>query len=115
MIEHYHTRTKTGRVPELNRLAPEAFVELHPADAARLEIAQGELVRVVSRRGQIEVTARITEGVSPGEVFVPFHFGEPEPVAPKRCRAANHLTAAVTDRFSAQPLLKVAACRLEKT
>ena len=59
-VYHFHTRTKTGRAPQLDAAAPEVWVELHPADAARLGIAEGDLVEVASPRGACEAPARIS-------------------------------------------------------
>lgn len=114
MIEHYHTRTKTKRIPELNIVAPEGFIEIHPEDAENLEIRDGEKVRVVSRRGWIEVSAHVKNTVSPGQVFVPFHFGDLDPHEAHLKQAANHLTLNWVDPLSKQPMLKVSACRVEK-
>src|SRR5262249_31861965 len=76
-VEHWHTRTKTGRVALLERMAPEAWLELNPVDAAELGIRTGDLVRVASSRGSIDrLVARVTEIVRAGEVFVPFHYDE---------------------------------------
>ena len=114
---HWHTRTKTGRAPQLQAAAPEAWVELAPADAQRLGIAEGDLVRVESPRGRIEAKARLT-GIRDGVVFAPFHYGywdEPDRAEPDgRPRAANELTITDWDPVSHQPLFKLAAVRLEK-
>src|SRR5213075_1870583 len=60
-VEHWHTRTKTGGIPILEGLAPEAWVEIHPADARALHIRAGDLVSVSSARGTIErIRARVT-------------------------------------------------------
>jgi assimilatory nitrate reductase catalytic subunit len=76
-VEHWHTGTKTGRVPILNRLAPEAWVEVNPDDARRLGIASGDRVRLISRRGDVDgIVVRVTAIVRPGEVFVPFHWDQ---------------------------------------
>jgi ferredoxin-nitrate reductase len=103
-LYHFHTRTKTGRAPELQRAAPDAWAELAAADAADLGVADGDQVRVESRRGAIVVTARVT-GITPGTVFVPFHY------AP---RAANELTLTAWDPVSKQPLFKTAAVRVTR-
>ena len=71
---HFHTRTKTGRSRPLTRAAPTAWVELGPDDAERLGIREGDLVRVTSRRGRIEVPARVSD-IRRGTVFAPFHYG----------------------------------------
>ena len=115
IIEHYHTRTKTKRVPELTALSQEGFAVLNPEDAIKLEIADGERIRVVSRRSFIEIRAVLKESVSPGQVFVPFHYGDLDPGEEHLKQAANHLTLNWVDPFSKQPIYKVAACRPEKS
>jgi anaerobic selenocysteine-containing dehydrogenase len=115
-VYHFHTRTKTGRAPELVEAAPDAWVELSPADAAGLGITEGDWVRAVSRRGRIEARARLT-GIKEGVVFAPFHYGywDVGQAAPDgRPRAANELTLTEWDPVSKQPIFKVAAVRLEK-
>jgi ferredoxin-nitrate reductase len=111
-VYHFHTRTKTGRAPELDAAAPDVWVELDPGDAAALGIADGDRVRLESPRAAIEAPARLT-GIRPGVVFVPFHYGEwgnPHD-AP---RAANELTITAWDPVSKQPLFKVAAVRASR-
>ncbi|MEU8820157.1 nitrate reductase [Actinoplanes sp. NPDC048796] len=102
-VYHFHTRTKTARAPELDAAAPGPWVELHPADAGHLGIAEGDEVAVTSPRGTIVVPVRLT-GVREGTVFVPFHYGS---------QAANELTMTAWDPVSKQPLFKVAAVRVE--
>ncbi|GFN23626.1 nitrate reductase catalytic subunit [Thermanaeromonas sp. C210] len=114
VIEHYHTRTKTKRIPELNALVPYAFVEINPEDARALRLGEGDWVKVVSPHGWVKVRARITDVVARGEVFLPFHFGDLDPGEEAHPQAANHLTSRLTDPCSRQPLTKVGACRLEK-
>jgi len=80
-------------------------VEVSPQDARRLGIKDGGAVRLITRRGQITTTARLTERVSPGSIFAPFHFHE----AP-----ANALTIEELDPVSKIPEFKVCAVRLEK-
>jgi ferredoxin-nitrate reductase len=103
-VYHFHTRTKTGRAPELNAAAPEPWVELAPSDAADLDISDGERVRVESRRGAVEVTARCN-GYQPGSVFLPFHYGG-------EGTAANELTPTSWDPVSKQPHFKSGAARV---
>ena len=103
-VYHFHTRTKTGRAPELNAAAPEPWVELAPSDAADLDVTDGDLVRVESRRGAIEVAARCV-GNREGTVFIPFHYGDPE-------TAANDLTPTSWDPVSKQPFFKSGAARV---
>jgi ferredoxin-nitrate reductase len=113
---HWHTRTKTAHAPQLQAAAPEAWVELCPADADRLGIGEGDLVRVESRRGRLEARARIS-GVRDGVVFAPFHFGywDRDDDGPDGApTAANELTMTVWDPVSKQPQFKVAAVRVER-
>jgi anaerobic selenocysteine-containing dehydrogenase len=106
-VYHFHTRTKTGRAPELNAAAPEPWVELAPSDAADLEVTDGDLVRVESRRGAVEVAARCIAN-RPGTVFIPFHYGDPD-------TAANDLTPTSWDPVSKQPYFKSGAARVIPT
>ena len=101
----WHTGTMTRRTPNLEREAPEAYVEINPKDADSLGIKDGDRVRVSSRRGEIELKARITGGIMPGVVFIPFHYKE---------AAANLLTGHFLDPISKIPELKVTAVRVEK-
>jgi anaerobic selenocysteine-containing dehydrogenase len=115
-VYQFHTRTKTGRARSLNAAAPDAWVELSPTDAADLGVVEGDLVRVESPRGAIEVTARVGR-VMAGAVFAPFHYGSWEPsdlVTDHPDRQANELTMTVWDPVSKQPYFKTAACRVTK-
>jgi len=103
VLEHYHTGTMTRKSEGLNRIKPACQVELHPEDARRLEIGHGQQVRVASRRGEITVTALVTNRVAPGMVFIPFHFAE---------AAANALTNAACDAAAKIPEFKVCAVRV---
>jgi ferredoxin-nitrate reductase len=117
-IHHFHTRTKTGRAPELRDAAPDVWVELSRADADRLGVVEGDVVRVESPRGEMQGPVRIGR-VRPGVVFVPFHYGYwdvsdgagPDGVPP---RAANEITITAWDPVSHQPIYKVAAVRVRK-
>jgi anaerobic selenocysteine-containing dehydrogenase len=106
VVHHFHTRTKTGRAPELNAAAPHAFVELAKSDAERLGIADGELVEVRSRRDRVTVPTRLG-GIEPGVVFVPFHYGDAG--GDDEATAANRLTMSGWDPVSKQPHFKYAA------
>jgi ferredoxin-nitrate reductase len=103
-VYHFHTRTKTSRAPQLDAAAPDAWVEVAPADAGPLGIGEGDLVRVESARGAVDARARLA-GIRPGHVFMPFHYGE---------RAANELTLTEWDPVSKQPHYKVSAVRLTR-
>jgi anaerobic selenocysteine-containing dehydrogenase len=114
-VYHWHTRTKTGRVPELDAAAPDVWVELSPEDAAALEVQEGDVVRVDSPRGAVEGRARLS-GVRPGVVFVPFHYGSwgTGPDDDGHVRAANELTLTAWDPVSKQPAFKSGAVRVTR-
>jgi ferredoxin-nitrate reductase len=115
-VYHFHTRTKTGRTPELQAAAPDAWVGISPSDAERLGILEGDVVRVTSPRGSIEVQARLRE-MREGTVFIPFHYGYwdiGDDAGPDgQPRAANELTMSIWDPVSKQPQLKIAAVKIE--
>lgn len=108
----FHTRTKTGRSEALDRAAPDAFAQVAAEDARRLGVADGDLLRLTSRRGQVVVAAQVG-GVKPGEVFVPFHYGDWDRHG-GHPRAANALTLWAWDPVSKQPYAKRSAVRVEK-
>lgn len=111
VVYHFHTRTKTGRSEELRDAAPDAFIQMNEDDARRLGIADGEMVRVTSRRGAAEAPARIGD-IGPVTLFMPFHYGYWDD--PGRARAANELTLYEWDAVSKQPHFKYAAVKLEQ-
>lgn len=102
---HYHTGTMTRRSTGLNRVAPEAFVELNPADADVLGVANGEKLTVTSRRGEIRLKAKVSKIVPPNVVFIPFHYSE---------AAANLLTSDAMDPICKIMEAKVCAVKIEK-
>ena len=105
-VEHWHTRTKTGEVPILERLSPNPWVEMNPRDARKLQLRALESVDVVSRRGRIRnLELRLTETVAPGQVFVPFHWATAN---------ANQATQSSFDPISREPNYKQSAVRVER-
>jgi anaerobic selenocysteine-containing dehydrogenase len=105
-VEHWHTRTKTGEVPILERLSPTPWVEMNPRDARKLQLRALEAVDVVSRRGRIRnLELRVTETVAPGQVFVPFHWATAN---------ANQATQSSFDPISREPNYKQSAVRVER-
>ena len=118
-IYHFHTRTKTGRAPELQAAAPEVWVEMSAADAAAAGVTEGDLAEIATPRGHVQAAVRVT-GIRPGVVFLPFHYGywdTPDRSGPGDAtpgRAANELTPTDWDPASKQPLFKTAAARVRR-
>jgi len=117
-LYHFHTRTKTARAPQLQKAAPEVWVEMAASDAADRGFSEGDLLEVGTPRGRVEGKLRIS-GIRPGVVFLPFHYGywdEPEGHEPSgtRGRAANELTITDWDPASKQPIFKTAAAAVRR-
>ncbi|MEQ8395149.1 formate dehydrogenase subunit alpha [Thalassobaculum sp.] len=104
LLEHWHTGSMTRRASVLDALEPDAHVHVNPDDLGRWDIAPGQMVRVATRRGAIELAARSDPYVPAGVVFIPFCYSE---------AAANFLTNPALDPFGKIPELKFAAARLE--
>ena len=102
---HWHTGTMSRRTSLLAREVPSAYVEMHPADAEKLKIKEGEKIRVSSRRGRIEIAVKLTKKVKEGSLFIPFHFRE---------AAANVLTNPAIDPVAKIPEYKICAVKIEK-
>ncbi len=110
-VQHqWHTMTKTGKIPALNKLNPGPFVELHPEDAATLGIQDKDQVEIRSRRGRAVLPAVVTDRVRPGNCFAPFHwndlFGEN--------LAINAVTNDAVDPISFEPGFKFCAIALTR-
>lgn len=105
---HWHTRTKTGKAPQLHDAAPAVFAAINEADADRLGFSDGDRVRIVSRRGAVVAPAKVGNVVPPGVVFVPFHYGDLGEE-----HAANSLMPQTWDPVSKQPVQKFAAVRVD--
>jgi formate dehydrogenase alpha subunit len=102
---HYHTGSLTRRVKGLSFLVDREYLQIHPDDAARLGLADGDLAKVSSRRGEIEATVAVTSRVMPGVVYLDFHFSE---------SPANALTNPAVDPVAKIAELKVCAVKVEK-
>ncbi|NIM26878.1 MAG: formate dehydrogenase subunit alpha [Gammaproteobacteria bacterium] len=103
-LEHWHTGAMTRRATHLDALEPEAVASLSPGDLQRLGVAPGERVRVRTRRGAIELSARADDGIPAGMVFIPFCYAE---------AAANVLTNPALDPFGKIPEFKFCAAKVE--
>jgi predicted molibdopterin-dependent oxidoreductase YjgC len=104
VLYHFHTGSMSRRSKGLDAIYPEATVEINTEDAARLGIAGGDMVRVSSRRGEIQAKAQVSATTDSGVVFMPWHFAE---------AAANKLTNAALDPTGKIPEYKVCAVRVE--
>jgi assimilatory nitrate reductase catalytic subunit len=102
MLAHYQSGAQTRRIPALAGAAPGPYVELHPQLAARLQVADGQPVRVTSRRGSATAPARLSDAIRLDTVFMPFHFP-----------GVNDLTSDALDPVSRMPAFKVCAVRVE--
>jgi assimilatory nitrate reductase catalytic subunit len=105
-VEHWHTRTKTAEVEMLHHMVPNAWLEMNPVDANRLDLKPHDRVNVVSRRSSVKnLELRITGIVAPGQVFMPFHFSETN---------SNRVTLGSFDPISREPNFKQCAVLVEK-
>ncbi|OSC24859.1 reductase [Mycobacterium vulneris] len=106
----WHTMTKTGKVAKLNKLNPGPFVEIHPDDAALLQIADDDQIEIASRRGRAVLPAVVSDRVRPGNCFAPFHWND----AFGEYLSINAVTNDAVDPISSQPEFKVCAVALTK-
>ena len=110
-LQHqWHTLTKTGKVAKLNKLNPGPFIEVHPSDAERLEIAADDQVEIASRRGRAVLPAVITDRVRPGNCFAPFHWNDEH----GEYVTINAVTNDAVDVDSLQPEFKACAVTLRR-
>lgn len=110
LASQWHTMTRTGKIQRLARQASTPYIEIHPEDAASRDIIEGARVWVSSRRSTITVEARVTDKVSKGVVFIPFHWGDS--FAP--ANAINAITNDAYDPVSKQPEYKACAVAIQK-
>lgn len=105
-LEHWHTGSMTRRAQVLDHLEPEAVASLAPAELSKLGVQPGEAIKIITRRGEITLSARVDPLMPEGMVFVPFCYVE---------AAANILTNPALDPYGKIPEFKYAACRLSST
>ena len=103
VVEHFHTRTRTGKIGNCNKFSPTPYMEMNPDAAAEAGIAHQSYVRVVSRRGDAVVMVQLTHRVGRDMLFIPFHFHD----------CVNRLTLGLLDPHSRQPAFKQNAARIE--
>jgi assimilatory nitrate reductase catalytic subunit len=103
-VEQFHTRTKTGNIGILNALAPEAWVDLNPKDAIKLQVKSGDRIAISGLRGRVEkIIVKVTSSVQEGNIFVPFHFNS---------QLINLVTLPEFDAISFEPNFKQCAVQL---
>ncbi len=102
---HWHTQTRTGRIDKIRQMHPHPFVEIHPKDAEKFGVNNGDLVEVKSRRGSSQFPALVTEAIARGVLFVPMHWG----TLWADNAEANALTHSQSCPDSKQPELKACA------
>ncbi|MCP5051361.1 MAG: molybdopterin-dependent oxidoreductase [bacterium] len=107
VVEQWHTGTMTMRVPEIAREQPNAYIEIHPKDAGKYGIGEGDMVEVVSRRGKSVLPARLVKNTLPGVLFVPWFDQDFD-------RMINFVTIDAIDQGSKQPEFKIAAVKIKK-
>ena len=103
LVEHWHGRSKTGKLGNTNKYSPIPYAEMNPDAARELGVRSGDYVRLVSRRSDAVVMANLTHRVPKNMVFIPFHFHD----------CANRLTLGLLDPHSRQPAYKQSAVRIE--
>jgi assimilatory nitrate reductase catalytic subunit len=103
VVEHFHTRTRTGKIGNVNKFSPTPYMEMNPDAGKRLGIGHMTYARLVSRRGDAVVLVQLTQRVPPNMVFIPFHFHE----------CVNRLTLGLLDPYSRQPAFKQCSVRIE--
>lgn len=103
VVEHFHTRTRTGKIGNCNKFSPTPYMEMNPDAAAELGIEHQSYVRLVSRRGDAVVMVQLTHRVGRDMLFIPFHFHD----------CVNRLTLGLLDPYSRQPAFKQNAVRVE--
>ena len=103
VVEHFHSRTKTGKLGNMNKFSPIPYMEINPDAAEELGIDHASYVRLVSRRGDAIVMSQQTHRVPKNMIFIPFHFHD----------CVNRLTLGLLDPYSRQPAFKQNAVRIE--
>jgi ferredoxin-nitrate reductase len=101
--DQWHTMSKTGKVSKLRQHASHSFLEIHSRDAVERGIGEGDLVEISNSRGQVRVTAKISDDIKQGVVFLPMHWGK---VLNSDLNRANNLTSNLVDPMSKEPDFK---------
>jgi ferredoxin-nitrate reductase len=109
--DHWHTMSKTGKVNKLKQHIAQAYLEIHPADAEKIGVKDGEVVCVNSRRGDVRLKAKVAASIKQGVVFLPMHWGK---ILGSDLNRANNVTSPLLDPSSKEPDFKYCAVNVEK-
>ena len=109
--DQWHTMSKTGKVNKLRQHTTQAFLEIHPTDARRLNIGDEQIVLVTSRRGEVQVKAKISTAIKKGVVFLPMHWGK---ILNNDLNRTNNITSTLVDPISKEPDFKFCSVKVEK-
>lgn len=107
--DQWHTRTKTGKVERLNQHINQSFCEIHPKDALVRSVKEGDVLKVASKFGEIQVVAKVTDTIKQGVVFVPMHWGK---TLNNDATRTNNLTSDLKDPKSNEPDYKFVAVQV---
>lgn len=109
--DQWHTMSRTGKVNKLKQHTPQAFVEINPDDAHRLQIAEDDIVVVQSRRGEVRVKAKLSAAIKKGVLFLPMHWGK---ILSSDLNRSNNLTSELVDPVSKEPDFKFCAVQVAR-
>jgi ferredoxin-nitrate reductase len=109
--DQWHTMTKTGKVNKLRQHIDKPFLEIHPHDALVRNIKEGDIIEVENTRGSVRVSAKITEDIKKGVVFLPMHWGK---ILSRDDARANNLTSYLVDSISKEPDFKFSSVEVKK-
>jgi ferredoxin-nitrate reductase len=109
--DQWHTMSKTGKVNKLNQHIKQAFLEIHPLDAAQLGIKEGDVTVITSRRGEVQVKSKLSVEIKQGVVFMPMHWGK---ILGNDLNRVNNLTNDAVDPISKEPDFKYCAVSVQK-
>ncbi len=108
--DQWHTMTKTGKISKLKQHIANAFLEIHPSDAADRNIADGDLVEINNARGNVRVKVKLTTDIKQGVVFLPMHWGK---ILNSDLNRANNLTNNLVDPISKEPDFKFTTVQVQ--
>ena len=109
--DQWHTMTRTGKVKRLQQHIDKPYLEIHPDDAALLDIENDDIVTIRNRNGEVNAPAKVSDTIRPGVVFLPMHWGK---VLSGNNARTNNLTFDLVDPKSKEPDFKFSAVHVEK-